>query len=101
MICKLLNNNKLSNIMRNKYCISVKNCLFKIIEDDAVGILQSYFQGWVITTEKTTFFLLQMFYILIYALIFFKNILKKKLLNNLAKFFVYDHPLKTCSETEK
>ena len=39
---KLLNNNKLSNIMRNKYCIMrVKNHLLKFMEDVTEGILQS------------------------------------------------------------
>ena len=41
---KLLNNNnnKLSNIMKNKYCIlCVKNYLLKIMDDLAVGILRS------------------------------------------------------------
>ena len=36
------NNNKLSNIMKNKYCIlCVKNYLLKIMDDLAVGILRS------------------------------------------------------------
>ena len=39
---KLLNDNKLSNIMKNKYCIlRVQNYLLKIMKDVAVGILQS------------------------------------------------------------
>ena len=39
---KLLNNNKLSNVIKNKYCIlPVKNYLLKIMEDVAAGILQS------------------------------------------------------------
>ena len=39
---KLLNSNKLSNIMKNKYCIlCVKNYLLKIMEDVVVGILRS------------------------------------------------------------
>ena len=39
---KLLNNNKLLYIMKNKYCIlCVKSYLLKIMEDLAVGILQS------------------------------------------------------------
>ena len=43
---KLLNDNKFSNIMKNKYCIvrvcvCVKNYLLKIMETVAVGILQS------------------------------------------------------------
>ena len=39
---KLLNNSKLLNIMKNKYCIlCVKKYLFKIMEDVAVGILQN------------------------------------------------------------
>ena len=37
---KLLNINKLLNIMKNKYCIlCLKNYLLKIMEDVAVGIL--------------------------------------------------------------
>ena len=37
---KLFINNKLSNIMKNKYCIlCVKNYLLKIMENIAVGIL--------------------------------------------------------------
>ena len=37
-----LNNNKLSRIMKNKYCILyMKNYLLKIMEDMTVGILQS------------------------------------------------------------
>ena len=40
---KLLNNNKLSNIMENKYCIvSVKNPLLKIMEDFTVAILWNW-----------------------------------------------------------
>ena len=36
---KLLNNNKLSNIIKNKYCfLCVKNYLLKIMEDVAIGI---------------------------------------------------------------
>ena len=39
---KLLNNNKLSNILKSKYCIlCVKNYLLKIMENVAVAILQS------------------------------------------------------------
>ena len=39
---KLLNNNKLLNIMKNKYCmLCVKNYLFKIVEYVAIGTLQS------------------------------------------------------------
>ena len=39
---KILINNKLSNIMKNKYCIlRVKNYLLKIMEEVAVGILRS------------------------------------------------------------
>ena len=39
---KLLNNSKLLNIMKNKYCIlRVKKYLFEIMEDVAVGILQN------------------------------------------------------------
>ena len=42
MTIKILNNNKLSNIMKKKYCILyVKNYLLKSMEDVAVGILQS------------------------------------------------------------
>ena len=37
---KPLNNNKLSNIMKKKYCVlCVKNYLLKIMDDIAVGIL--------------------------------------------------------------
>ena len=37
---KLLNNNKLWNIMKNKYCIlCVTNDLFKIMEEVTAGIL--------------------------------------------------------------
>ena len=38
---KLLNNNKLSNIVKNKYILCVKNYLLKIMEDVALGILES------------------------------------------------------------
>ena len=39
---KLLNNNELQNIMKNKYCIlCVKNYLLKMMQDVAVGILES------------------------------------------------------------
>ena len=39
---KLLNNNKLSSIMKNKYCIPfVKNDLLKTMEHVTVGILRS------------------------------------------------------------
>ena len=39
---KLLNDDKFSNTMKNKYCIvCVKNYLLKIMETVAVGILQS------------------------------------------------------------
>ena len=39
---KILNNNKISNIMKNKYCIlCVKNYLLKMMEDIATGILPS------------------------------------------------------------
>ena len=42
MTTKVLNNNKLSNIMQNKYCTHcVKNYLLKIIEDVTVGTLRS------------------------------------------------------------
>ena len=42
MTVKFLNNNKLLNIMNNKYCIlCVKNYLLKIMQGVAVGILQS------------------------------------------------------------
>ena len=42
MPIKLLNNNKLLNIMKKKYCIlCLKNYFFKIKEDVAEGILQS------------------------------------------------------------
>ena len=42
MIINLLNNNKLPNIMKNKYCIlCVKNHLLKIMKNVAVGILES------------------------------------------------------------
>ena len=43
---KLLNNDKLSNIMKNKYCVlCVKNYLLKIIEDIPVEILPSSYFG--------------------------------------------------------
>ena len=43
---KLLNNNKLLNIMKNKYCTPcVKNNLLKIMEDVAKGILRSMYIG--------------------------------------------------------
>ena len=39
---KCLNDNKLSKIMKNKYCILyMKNYLLKIMEDVAVGISQN------------------------------------------------------------
>ena len=42
MTVKLLNNNKLSNIMKNKCCIlCMKNYLLKIVDDVDVGILRS------------------------------------------------------------
>ena len=45
---KLLNNNnRLSNIMKNKYCILyVKNYLLKIIEEVAVGNLSRGINYW-------------------------------------------------------
>ena len=43
---KLLNNNKFSNIIKNKYCIlRVINYLLKIMEDVAAEILQSTIFG--------------------------------------------------------
>ena len=40
MTIKLLNNNKLSNVMKSKFCIlCVKNYLLKIMENVAVGTL--------------------------------------------------------------
>ena len=42
MTVKLLNNNKLLNIMKNAHCVlCVKNYLLKIMEDVFVGILGS------------------------------------------------------------
>ena len=38
----LSNNNKLPNIMKNKYCIlCMKNYLLKVMNDVAIGILKS------------------------------------------------------------
>ena len=43
MTIKILNNNKHSKIIKNKYCILyVKNYLLKIVEDVAAGILRSW-----------------------------------------------------------
>ena len=91
MTIKLLNNDKLLNIMKSKYCIMcVKNYLLKIIvccsrnfakqEFGKVESMLSYL-GQDITTEKNNIFPF------IFN-IFFKKSRGKKLLNNLAKFSI-------------